>query len=417
MRLIDVNSFINFDARKAGPETKLLVDISGTRLEETEYAILSHCWEEPAEEVQYTEMAGLTSMPAAALDEIRERLGYKKILESSRQALHDDLEWLWVDTCCIDKQSSAELSEALNSMYAWHANADRCYALLHDIDAPSLPAQPDDKKFSESNGWPKWFSRGWTLQELIAPENVHFFNRNWVFIADKQSCAAALNTITRISVDVLEKGLGGTSPSVAQVMSWAADRKTTREEDRAYSLMGLFGVHMPMLYGEGKNAFLRLQLEVIRLTNDQSIFAWGWTRDTGWASSFLADDPTCFRDCSNIIQMVHSDFIGALKKCLPKKELRKLMSAEGHFQTFTVTNHGIQIWLPRQALKHDSSSSASELFSVMLACCEVGKASGPITVTMERFGPNYSRFFYCCPAVSWNQKSPAVEFQQIFLPC
>lgn len=414
MRLIDVRAFLDFDAGNAGPETKLLVDISGTRLEETEYAILSHCWGEPTDEVQYMEMVGLTTMQTAALHEIRRRSGYKKILKSSQQALLDDLAWLWVDTCCIDKQSSAELSEAINSMYAWYANSDHCYALLHDTDASSLPVQRDDK-FSEFNGWPKWFSRGWTLQELVAPENVHFFNGNWEYIANKQSCAVALNIITQISVDVLEKGLGGTSPSVAQVMSWAGNRNTTREEDRAYSLMGLFGVHMPMLYGEGKNAFLRLQLEIIRLTNDQSIFAWGWTRDTGWASNFLADDPRCFRDCSNIVRMAHGDFVGALGKYLPKKELRKLASAKGHFQTFTVTNHGIQIWLPRQALKHDSGSRSSELFSVMLACHETGEGSGPITITMEQFGPNSSRYFYYFPVANWNRKSP-VDFQQIFLP-
>ncbi|KAI6143794.1 hypothetical protein BKA82DRAFT_65217, partial [Pisolithus tinctorius] len=247
------------------------------------------------------------------------RYGYQKIRNSCLQACHNGLHWLWVDTCCIDKRSSAELSEAINSMYAWYANSDRCYAYLHDTDANALPTDPDNDKFAESNGWPKWFSRGWTLQELIAPEDVHFFNRNWEYITRKRKCPRALSTITRISVDVLEKGLSWSYPSTAQIMSWAADRRTTREEDRAYSLMGLFGVHMPMLYGEGKKAFLRLQLEIIRMTNDQSIFAWGWSRSGGLANSFLAKDPSDFHGCSS--------------------QLRKLVSLEEQFQTFTVTNH------------------------------------------------------------------------------
>ncbi|KAI6138202.1 hypothetical protein BKA82DRAFT_3991154, partial [Pisolithus tinctorius] len=113
-------------------------------------------------------------------------------------------------------------------------------------------------------------------QELIAPDNVHFFNQNWEYIGSKQGDADTLELITKISVDVLQKGLrqsDDTHPSVAQIMSWAANRRTTKDKDQAYSLLGFPGVHMPMLYGEGKNAFLRLQLEVIQTINDQSIFS------------------------------------------------------------------------------------------------------------------------------------------------
>ncbi|KAI6042311.1 hypothetical protein EDC04DRAFT_991756 [Pisolithus marmoratus] len=299
-------------------------------------------------------------------------------------------------------------------MYAWYENSDRCYALLHDLDDQVLPTQRD-QNFSEFNSWPKWFSRGWTLQELIAPAHVQFFNRHWEVVGNKKVNSDALSVITGISTDVLVKGLGSSNPSVAQIMSWAANRSTTREEDRAYSLLGLFGVHMPMLYGEGKGAFLRLQLEIIRMTNDQSIFAWCWTgrKDTGRSGSFLADDPSYFHDCSNIHRMHHDDLLDALHKPLPpvKGDSPGIAgSQEERLQTFMVTNYGIQIWLH---LQPDFSSRGQELYSVMLACRKTGEDS-PIVITMRRSGSNYSRYFYRRSA-DWDDKAPT-EFKQLFLP-
>ncbi|KIN92723.1 hypothetical protein M404DRAFT_1009409, partial [Pisolithus tinctorius Marx 270] len=136
-------------------------------------------------------------------------------------------------------------------MYRWYRNAQVCYAYLNDVDEEVFPVKRDGKKFNKSNGWPEWFVRGWTLQELIAPKQVEFFNKNWVSIGNKRRLALALEDITKIQTDVVMDGLAGKRLSVARIMSWAADRKTTRVEDRAYSLMGLFGVNMPMLYGEG----------------------------------------------------------------------------------------------------------------------------------------------------------------------
>ncbi|KAI5981745.1 heterokaryon incompatibility protein-domain-containing protein, partial [Pisolithus albus] len=223
------------------------------------YAILSHRWWE---------------VEVAEEDEVRQRAGYQKIIKSCEQAKKDGYEWLWVDTCCIDKRSSAELSEAINSMYRWYQNARVCYAYLNDVCESTCPTERDVNEFAESNGWPEWFVRGWTLQELIAPQEVQFFNKDWVHIDSKRHLASTLEDITGIPCEVLTGGLAGKRLSVAQIMSWAAERKTTRVEDRAYSLMGLFGVNMPMLYGEGKKAFRRLQLEIIREYCDQSIFAW-----------------------------------------------------------------------------------------------------------------------------------------------
>ncbi|KAI6143796.1 heterokaryon incompatibility protein-domain-containing protein [Pisolithus tinctorius] len=415
MRLIDVKAFLEFHAGKARPDAQLLVEFNGPELAETAYAILSHCWGKPKEEVHFTEMEKLTTIGATARSEIKGRSGYRKIYNSCRQALPDGLHWLWVDTCCIDKRSSAELSEAINSMYAWYANSDCCYAYLHDTDAKTLPTKPDNDKFAEFNGWPKWFSRGWTLQELIAPENLYFFNQRWEYISGKRDSARALSVITRISEDIFLHGLSWANPSVAQIMSWAADRRSTREEDRAYSLLGLFGVHMPMLYGEGKSAFLRLQLEIIRKVNDQSIFAWGLTKELESASSFLADDPSLFRDCSNIKRMTFSSFIAALRKSLKRQELDKLALAEGRFQTFTVTNHGIQIRLPMQLLHHGPYDGVFEFSSVMLACCKEGEDSDPITITVERTGSRYFRYFRHRSAANRDEKAP-IEFEEVFLP-
>ena len=214
-------------------------------------------------------------------------------------------EWLWVDTCCIDKRSSAELSEAINSMYRWYANAKVCYAYLHDVPGSSLPTARD-KRYFDFNGWPEWFSRGWTLQELIAPTNVQFLNKNWQTIGDKRTLAPILEYITGVPEDILVDGLRGNRPCVAQIMSWAAHRTTTRVEDRAYSLMGLLDINMPMLYGEGRKAFHRLQLETIRTSNDQSIFAWYPNRqERNQPGSILADDPSCFELCDRMELMGH----------------------------------------------------------------------------------------------------------------
>ncbi|KAI6120155.1 heterokaryon incompatibility protein-domain-containing protein [Pisolithus croceorrhizus] len=411
MRLIDVKAFLNFDEGNLELETQLLVEFDAAQLAEIAYAILSHCWGDPKDEVQYSEMIALTTMDAVARDKIRQRSGHLKIRKSCELALKDRLDWLWVDTCCIDRRSTAELSEAINSMYAWYANSDRCYAFLHDSDTSSLPTERD-RRFIEFNGWPRWFSRGWTVQELVAPGNVHFFNHKWQCIGDKQGCAPALCSIAHISVDVLERGLGGTRPSVAQIMSWAANRRTAREEDRAYSMLGLLGVHMPILYGEGKNAFLRLQLEVIRTVDDQSIFAWGWTKEWGCSSSFLADDPNRFQDCSTIEKTDREKFNRILVQSLSKRVLRRFPFAKEGNRVLSVTNDGIHIRLPLRLHQHFTDSA---LFSATLACHDTQKGSEAITIFMEKRNSGYSRCFRAPVVVDGEGKQP-VTFQSVLLP-
>ncbi|ORY12538.1 heterokaryon incompatibility protein-domain-containing protein [Clohesyomyces aquaticus] len=220
------------------------------------YAILSHTWGANNEEVSFrdvTEGAG------------KNKAGYDKIRLCGTQATLDGMKHFWVDTCCIDKSSSAELSEAINSMYKWYKDSGICYAYLADVY--------DATKFTES----RWFTRGWTLQELIAPKVVVFYDANWERIGTKDTLSVGLSERTGIPHRVL-KGINGPSISVAQKLSWASNRETTRVEDMAYCLLGLFSVNMPLLYGEGWRAFNRLQEEILRQEKDHSLLAWRtWT--------------------------------------------------------------------------------------------------------------------------------------------
>ena len=370
--------------------------------EETKYAILSHRWMEREVEVDYGEMFKLAKMAVAQRDEIRQRKGYQKILQSCKQAQTDGYEWLWVDTCCIDKRSSAELSEAINSMYRWYENAKACYAYLHDVSASSFPTANDKERYPKFNGWPEWFSRGWTLQELIAPSNIQFFNKDWQSIGYKRTLAPTLQKITGIPEHILVHGLRGNRPCVAQIMSWAAYRTTTRVEDRAYSLMGLLDVNMPMLYGEGKKAFHRLQLEIIRASNDQSIFAWGGNERDVRTGSILADDPSRFWSCGRMGLMDHDEFIRHIKKEVPEAE-----SLEDRLGIFPITNRGIHIWLllrPR----------ASSHFDAWLPCRR-GRWDPPVTIDLALWESSYYRYPFFVPRSLANEAPNKWELRQVYL--
>lgn len=218
------------------------------------YAILSHTWAE--EEVLFQEIDGFNaaSMPA----QVKQKLGYKKIQACCAQAKRDGFDYVWIDTCCIDKRSSAELSEAINSMYRWYQDCNICYAYLADVPNNASP-EIRNQKFRES----RWFTRGWTLQELIGPLNLEFYGDQWysegqsASLGTKRSLQDQIYAITRISqYGLLSSSHEQPNYSIAQKMSWAANRATTRIEDRAYSLLGLFNVNMPLLYGEGDRAFI-----------------------------------------------------------------------------------------------------------------------------------------------------------------
>ena len=249
------------------------------------YAILSHRWED--EEVSYKDV-----------EEKRHesKRGWAKIVSCCKLAASRKLKYAWVDTCCIDKTSSAELTEAINSMYKWYESATECYAFLSDVRVFDLAEPKSQDTFRGS----AWFTRGWTLQELIAPARVLFYNRSWSYLGSKDALYNLLQDITGVDADVLS---GQTKPyqcTVAQRMSWAAQRTTSRVEDRAYSLLGIFGVNMPMLYGEGDRAFRRLQQEIISQSDDHTIFAW---RNSDFAKPVLAPSPSCFVNSEHLTRI------------------------------------------------------------------------------------------------------------------
>lgn len=199
-----------------------------------------------------------------------EKKGFQKIEYCCQQAASDGLEWVWIDTCCIDKASSAELTESINSMFRWYRAAAVCYVYLADVPR-NLRLTTIEKKLAKS----RWFTRGWTLQELIAPHEVIFYSYDWHKVGTKSELSACISTITGIDETYLN-GANLQSASVAQRMSWAARRQTSRTEDVAYSLLGIFDVSIPLIYGEGHKAFQRLQEEIMRAyPEDHSIFAWG----------------------------------------------------------------------------------------------------------------------------------------------
>jgi hypothetical protein len=217
------------------------------------YAILSHTW--GPEEVTFKEL----------MDGRGEgKMGYEKIRFCGRQALRDGLQYFWVDTCCIDKSSSAELQEAINCMYRWYKNAVKCYVYLADVPKPNAITDNGFERwrwiltFQNS----RWFTRGWTLQELIAPAYVEFFSKEGTKLGSKKSLEDVICETTGLPSHALRDSRLPNF-SVSERLSWAEKRNTTRPEDKAYSLLGLFDIHMPLLYGEGKEkAFRRLQEEV-----------------------------------------------------------------------------------------------------------------------------------------------------------
>ncbi|KAM5537087.1 hypothetical protein V8D89_009233 [Ganoderma adspersum] len=178
--------------------------------------------------------------------------------------------YIWIDSCCIDKSSSTELSEAINSMYLWYSRATICYAWLADVPDDDEP-DVEDSAFRRS----RWFTRGWTLQELIAPRLVIFLSDQWGALGTKATLATVVEEVTRIDQAVLLHQKSLEQVGVAERMSWASERATTRVEDQAYALLGIFDINMPTLYGEGTRAFRRLQEEILKRIPDQSLFAWG----------------------------------------------------------------------------------------------------------------------------------------------
>jgi hypothetical protein len=225
------------------------------------YIVLSHTWGDG--EVTFQEL----DQPAS-----RSKAGFAKIENTCNLARKQGFEWAWVDTCCIDKTSSAELSEAINSMFAWYRDSRVCFVYLADLEPILAGTNDSDRASLLVKHLPqcRWFTRGWTLQELIASRNVEFYDQKWNFVGRKSELEGLLSRITNIDTSVLRDSSRLRAVPVARRMSWASTRQTTRKEDLAYCLLGIFDINMPLLYGEGEKAFLRLQEAIATEINDLS---------------------------------------------------------------------------------------------------------------------------------------------------
>lgn len=355
------------------------------------YAILSHTWYPlPEDEVTFQDLSFLPR------DELEKKKGWTKIKQTCQRAKKSGIKWAWVDTCCIDKTSSAELTEAINSMWGWYRGATVCFAWLEDLEPVPKPVGNESghgqgkghgQNSNGQNGsghgknghghgqntrssnshiqtgekeewWEdggsnvgsnagsnvsattasasgtgsttsshtqtgrmdhlshaekvarfktcRWFTRGWTLQELIAPSRMGFYNSKWEFVGEKSALKHVLAEITQISESVLENSAMLPTIPVAQRMSWASSRVTTRPEDMAYCLLGIFDVQIPLLYGEGEKAFIRLQEEIVKETNDFSLFAWRTGEGPGTQQhqkhwGIFAPSPKEFATCGDIV--------------------------------------------------------------------------------------------------------------------
>ncbi|KAI0663756.1 hypothetical protein C8Q70DRAFT_377465 [Cubamyces menziesii] len=312
------------------------------------YAILSHVWHDDERSFQ-----DILRLQARGIQSYSDPRVGSKIRESVKVAHAHGLAWLWVDTCCINKTSSSELEESINSMFRWYAEARICFAFLHDVPDDCHVEAPSSR-FRTS----KWFTRGWTLQELIAPRQLIFLSTNWISLGTKAALADVLEEITGVDAEVLtfRRALGHVS--VARRLAWASRRVTSKVEDEAYALMGLFDVTMSTIYGEGKNAFRRLQEEIMRRSPDHSLFAWGrilpavipYTPEThrhkrDALSSLFAPSPSSFSDSvtdsSLSLTPIRLDIVKKIvSNCISVADFKTRVLRE-----HTVTSYGVRCHL------------------------------------------------------------------------
>lgn len=216
------------------------------------YAILSHTWEE-GQEVSYQELIAGAG---------RDKTGFEKIRFCGERAAADKLQYFWVDTCCIDKTDISELETAINYMFRWYQRSSKCYVYLSDVSVGDHDPAVFPITWADAFRRSRWFTRGWTLQELIAPGIVEFFSKECKRLGSKITLEDQIHDITRIPINAL-RGQNPAELSVEERMSWVASRKTTVKEDRVYCLLGIFGVFLPVIRGEGEeHAMKRLRKEI-----------------------------------------------------------------------------------------------------------------------------------------------------------
>jgi hypothetical protein len=331
------------------------------------YAILSHTWTN--EEVTFENIHTTDAVS---------KVGYPKLFGACTQARNDGFEWLWVDTCCVDHKSSAEISEAVNSSYKYFWLAEKCYVYLSDVPA---------RTFVEA----AWFVRSWTLQELLAPSVIEFYDQEWVLLGTKSSLVKDISETTSIETKFLLNRTTLRNASIGQIFAWAAKRTSTRPEDVAYSLLGLIGLSMPLFYGEGKQrAFRRLQLKIIKESTDHTIFAWeAPSSRKSEACALQLDDYTSILAPSPVYFALHTaqTFVHRMPS-LPHLE-----------NSYVVTNNGIRISLPC----YRSESYPREKLGLLNCCTSPTRIAAIRLRKTKHLGNEYvrvpgSRMVYVTPS-------------------
>ncbi|PIL26286.1 hypothetical protein GSI_12042 [Ganoderma sinense ZZ0214-1] len=361
------------------------------------YAILSHVWE--GQEQTFKEIQDLRAECAKSGQNPRD-LASPKVRACCTIAARHGYRWIWNDTCCINKESSAELSEAINSMFRYYSLATICYAYLYDVPRASRSALEDaDSPFRKS----RWHTRGWTLQELIAPRLIVFLSDDWEMLGTKMELAELLEEITNVPVAVLRLAQAVHDFSVACRMSWASNRETTRSEDMAYCLLGIFSINMPTLYGEGERAFLRLQEEIMKQSFDASLFVW---EDPGSMDQNVfvrreihakLPDDTCYHTLSDryflLAKSPKSFFRSKAVSFSPALIDGVGQALDTNTPSFSVTPYGIRAQIP----VIDGPN-----FSVAMLCCMDGtKQTIGLVLTACQSPPDPSRDLY---HTAWNQR-------------
>lgn len=317
------------------------------------YAILSHRW--GPEELRYQDLTDPRVFWGSP--PVFNKRGFHKLYNFAQVALSYNIKWIWCDTCCIDKRDATEYSEAINSMFQWYRDSKLCFAYLADWRGIN-GGVGDGVEFTES----VWFQRCWTLQELIAPSKVIFYDGQWTLRGTKLDFAEEISRRTRIEPAVLMGTRTLDRVSIAQRMSWAADREAAKMEDVAYCLLGIFDVSMPMLYGEGKRAFVRLQEEIIKRNADQSIFVW---TSSNVSNNLLASSPADFARCNEVHEM------------------------HLHKKAFALNNLGLEIELELRQIRGNTY--------VGYLACENRSPDNPVSLMLEcEPGTTYLRRIQSC---------------------
>lgn len=380
-----------------------LINARTHKLESTDdralpYAILSHTWRR--EEVGFQDWQSRSFERTWESNDLDESLwidgepdeykeGYTKVVGACKQAIIDGLEYVWADTCCIDKTNHVELSEAINSMYAWYGNAEVCYAFLADVSRQgtffeklsveeTTPEQASRRReeFIDQLRCSQWFTRGWTLQELLSPRKVLFFDNDWTALDDLQVLLRTVSEITSIPEEVLRHEKAVSDCTIAQRISWASSRKTKRVEDRAYSLLGLLDVQMVANYGEGRSAFRRLQERILMMSRDLSILAWS-SAHASQARGLLAESPLDFESCIDI-----------------EKDATRQSSP-----SYWLTNVGLKGSLP--ILDEEEQNAKGTL--VLLNCCRKGTPQDVLALRLTRLTAPHDDTTYAVQASKGRQ--------------